>query len=195
MSQRSQGFFWCQNTGNLSEKAPAHLLPLENLLLMKPQSLELHSVKNGFGRRRFDNAGRKSLCLCPKAFANKSERGTGQISRVQGGGISVSDARTQELKNSGVRSSGGRPQIQRSGTASQKPLNMYDRLTRVASPAKATKAKRPALLPQCEPSKARRFAYTSSHSTARARVAHKYLEEGLRFGPMMAFTTATKREE
>jgi hypothetical protein len=29
----------------------------------------------------------------------KGERGTGQISRVQGGGISVSDARTQELRS------------------------------------------------------------------------------------------------
>ena len=74
MSQRSQGFFWCQNTGSLSEKAPAHLLPFGNLLVIKPQSLELHSVKNGFGRRRFDNAGRGSLRLCPKAFANERIR-------------------------------------------------------------------------------------------------------------------------
>src|SRR5271165_2935304 len=74
MSQRSQGFFWCQNTGNLSEKAPAHLLPFGNLPVIKPQSLELHSVKNGFGRRRFDNAGRRSLRLYQKAFANERIR-------------------------------------------------------------------------------------------------------------------------
>ena len=33
----------------------AHLLPFANLLvMMKSQSLQLHSVKDGFGRRRFD---------------------------------------------------------------------------------------------------------------------------------------------
>ena len=41
---------------------------------MEPQSLELHSVKNGFGRRRFDNAGRRSLRLYQKAFANERIR-------------------------------------------------------------------------------------------------------------------------
>src|SRR5271166_4310943 len=74
MSRRSQGFFWRQNTGNLSEKAPAHLLPFGNLLVMKPQSLELHSVKNGFGRRRFDNAGQGCRSLCPKPFADERIR-------------------------------------------------------------------------------------------------------------------------
>ena len=65
MSQRSQGFFSCQNTGNLSEKAPVHLLPFGNLLVMEPQSLELHSVKNQVacpaGQWRF--VGRNPLTL------------------------------------------------------------------------------------------------------------------------------------
>ncbi len=42
--------------------------------MMKPQSLELHSVKNRFGRRRFNNAGQGCRRLCPKAFANERIR-------------------------------------------------------------------------------------------------------------------------
>ena len=46
----------------LAEKVPAHSLPFWNLLvMMKPHSLELHSVKNRFRGGRFDNAGQRSL--------------------------------------------------------------------------------------------------------------------------------------
>jgi hypothetical protein len=80
-------FLWLQNTGIPPDKVPAHLLPFGNLLvMMKPQSLELQSIKNRFGGRRFDNAGQGCRRLCPKAFANeriRGKQGTGQISRIK----------------------------------------------------------------------------------------------------------------
>ena len=83
MSKRSQSVFsGAKTTGILSEKMPVHSLPFWNLLvMMKPKSLELHSVKNGFGRRRFDNAGQGCRCLCPKPFADERIR----IVRITGG--------------------------------------------------------------------------------------------------------------
>ena len=78
MSKRSRAFFLVQNTENtgiLSDKVPARSLPSWNLLvMMKPHSLELHSVKNRFRGGRFDNAGQRSRRLCPKAFANERIR-------------------------------------------------------------------------------------------------------------------------
>ena len=59
----------------LAEKAAAYLLPFGNLLVtMKAQSLELHSVKNRLGGRRFNNAGKGGRRFCPKPLANERIR-------------------------------------------------------------------------------------------------------------------------
>src|ERR1700730_9735049 len=49
--------------------------------MMKPQSSELHSVKNRFGQKRFYDPGEGCRRFCPKAFANERIR----IVRISGG--------------------------------------------------------------------------------------------------------------
>jgi hypothetical protein len=53
----------------------AQLLPLGNLLvMMKPQSLQLHSVKDGFGRRCFNDARQGCGRLGEKLLADQRIR-------------------------------------------------------------------------------------------------------------------------
>jgi hypothetical protein len=55
------GVFLVPNTGILSEKVPAHSLPFWDLLvMMKPQSLELHPSKNRFGGRALSPTGQST---------------------------------------------------------------------------------------------------------------------------------------
>ena len=77
MSKRFQG---CQNTGILSKKVPAHSLPFGNLLvMMKPESLELHPSKMVSGEGSSIKPGKDAVASVrkrsPSGLANTGDAG------------------------------------------------------------------------------------------------------------------------
>jgi len=71
---------------------PAYLLPFGNLLvMMKSQSLELHSVKNRFGRRSFEMPGSDG--------ARQSSLGNRAREPDEGHGIGARKRKTRDRSN------------------------------------------------------------------------------------------------